>query len=318
MRRRITQGRRGVRQSTDVGEQRRSLRLRGVDPDATLRPLMTGPTARRRGRECARAARTPTGPGTIHFGWTTDGTVTAAAWGPGAEWLLTAAPRWLGLHDDLDGFDASRHPLVSRLAHAHRGLRLGASGLIWQEVGPTIVAQRITSGEAARQWSALVWAFGEPAPGPRRGLGLRLPPAPDAIAGLTYHALHGFDVERRRADALLQAARHAARLEEAATMPIEDALRRLSALPGLGAWTATSVASVAHGHADVVVLRDYGIPSIVTWTLAGERVGDDDRMLELLEPFAGHRWRVVRLLMLAGTRPPRHGPRHRVIPIRDR
>jgi 3-methyladenine DNA glycosylase/8-oxoguanine DNA glycosylase len=260
--------------------------------------------------------RTPEGPGTMHLGWSPDGTVTAAAWGPGAEWLLAAAPRWLGLHDDLAGFDPSAHPLVERLARVHRGLRLGASCLIWSEVVSTVIAQRITSREAARQWSALVWAFGEPAPGPHRGLGLRLPPTPDVLAALPYHALHRFDIERRRADALLQAARHAGRLEEAATMPVEDALRRLSALPGLGAWTATSVAAVAHGHADVVVLRDYGIPSLVTWALAGERVGDDDRMLELLEPFAGHRWRVVRLLMLAGSSPPRHGPGVRLQRIR--
>jgi 3-methyladenine DNA glycosylase/8-oxoguanine DNA glycosylase len=297
---------------------RRSLQLDGIDPGLTLRPLIGGPTGRRRGRECARAVRTPDGPGTMHLGWCGRGSVTATAWGPGAGWLLGAAPRWLGLHDDVAGFDASRHPLVRRLAHDHRGLRLGASGLIWQEVAPTIIAQRITSREAARQWSAIVWSLGEPAPGPQRGLGLRLPPTPDVLAGMTYHALHRFDIERRRAEALLQAARRAARLEEAATMPIEDALRRLSALPGLGPWTATSVASVAHGHPDVVVLRDYGIPSMVTWALAGERVGDDARMLELLEPFAGHRWRVVRLLMLAGMRPPRHGPGLRVQSIRDR
>jgi 3-methyladenine DNA glycosylase/8-oxoguanine DNA glycosylase len=254
----------------------------------------------------------------MHLGWTADGSLTARAWGPGARWLLAAAPRWLGLHDDVAGFDPHAHPLVARLAWEHRGLRLGASCLIWQEVVPTIIAQRITSGEAARQWSALVGAFGEPAPGPHGGFGLRLPPSPDSLGALSYHVLHRFDIERRRADAVRQAARHAGRLEEAATMPIADALRRLSALPGLGAWTATSVASVAHGHADVVVLRDYGIPSLVTWALAGERVGDDDRMLELLEPFAGHRWRVVRLLMLGAGGPPRHGPGHRLQPIRHR
>jgi 3-methyladenine DNA glycosylase/8-oxoguanine DNA glycosylase len=296
---------------------RRTLQLNGIDPRVTLRPLIGGPTARRRGRECARAVRTPAGPGTLHLGWCPRGTVTATAWGPGSEWLLAAAPRWLGLHDDVSGFDPERHPLVRRLAHHHRGLRLGASGLIWQEVVPTIIAQRITSREAARQWSAVVWALGEPAPGPQV-LGLRLPPAPSDLARLTYHELHRFDIERRRADALLQAARRASRLEEAASMSIEDALRRLRALPGLGAWTATSVASVAHGHPDVVVLRDYGIPSLVTWALAGERVGDDERMLELLEPFAGHRWRVVRLLMLGGGSPPRHGPGLRVEPIRHR
>jgi 3-methyladenine DNA glycosylase/8-oxoguanine DNA glycosylase len=314
----MSRWRAAVRQATDVHECRRTMQLDGIDPAVTLRPIIGGPTSRRWGRECARAVHTPHGPGTMHLGWTPTGTVTATAWGPGADWLLGTAPRWLGLHDTAAGFDPSPHPLVRRLAHLHPGLRLGASGVIWQEVASTIIAQRITGGEAARQWAAVVRAYGEPAPGPHRGLGLRLPPRPDAIAALTYPVLHRFDIERRRADALVLAARRSTRLEEAAAMPIEDALRRLSALPGLGAWTATSVASVAHGHPDVVVLRDYGIPSLVTWALAGERVGDDQRMLELLAPFAGHRWRVVRLLMLSGLSPPRHGPRQRILPIRHR
>jgi hypothetical protein len=47
----------------------------------------------------------------------------------------------------------------------------------------------------------------------------------------------------------------------------------------------------------------------VTWSLAGERRGSDERMLELLEPYRGQRGRVVRLLELAGSGPARRGPR---------
>jgi hypothetical protein len=32
-------------------------------------------------------------------------------------------------------------------------------------------------------------------------------------------------------------------------------------------------------------------------------------MLELLAPYAGHRHRAARLVVLSGIRPPRHGPR---------
>ncbi|MEX2626224.1 MAG: hypothetical protein WD225_05035, partial [Ilumatobacteraceae bacterium] len=110
----------------------------------------------------------------------------------------------------------------------------------------------------------------------------------------------------------VSAARRADRLEEAATMPAVDALTRLSALPGLGAWTATATSTLSHGHPDVVILGDDGVPSLVSYALTGV-VGrvDDQRMLELLEPFAGHRWRVVRLLHNAGVRAPRRAPRAR-------
>ncbi len=77
----------------------------------------------------------------------------------------------------------------------------------------------------------MVYAWGDVAPGPCE---LRLPPTPDVVASKTYVDLHRFNVERRRADAILLAARRANRLEEAATMPPADARVRLSALPGLG------------------------------------------------------------------------------------
>ena len=47
----------------------------------------------------------------------------------------------------------------------------------------------------------------------------------------------------------------------------------------------------------------------MTHALAGEPRGTDERMLELLAPFRGHRARVVRLIMHAAIREPRRGPR---------
>ena len=53
----------------------------------------------------------------------------------------------------------------------------------------------------------------------------------------------------------------------------------------------------------------------VSWCLEGEPRGTDARMLELLEPFRGHRGRVVTLLLAAGPRAPKRGPRARVVPV---
>jgi 3-methyladenine DNA glycosylase/8-oxoguanine DNA glycosylase len=54
---------------------------------------------------------------------------------------------------------------------------------------------------------------------------------------------------------------------------------------------------IALGDADAVAVGDLHLPHLVARWLAGEHRGTDARMLELLEPFRGHRARVIRLLM---------------------
>jgi 3-methyladenine DNA glycosylase/8-oxoguanine DNA glycosylase len=84
---------------------------------------------------------------------------------------------------------------------------------------------------------------------------------------------------------------------------------RLTAIRGIGVWTAAEVTMVAMGDPDAVSVGDYHLPTMVCRTLAGEPDGTDERMLELLEPYAGHRGRAARLLTLSGLHAPRFGPR---------
>ena len=100
-------------------------------------------------------------------------------------------------------------------------------------------------------------------------------------------------------------------------MTLPDAHRRLDAVPGIGPWTAAELAIVALGDADAVSVGDYHLPHQVAWALAGERRADDARMLELLEPYAGHRGRVVRMIAAAGLGPARRGPRMTPHPLLD-
>jgi 3-methyladenine DNA glycosylase/8-oxoguanine DNA glycosylase len=119
-------------------------------------------------------------------------------------------------------------------------------------------------------------------------------------------------VERMRSDRLKTAAGYAPRLEECATMPMDDAHRRLGALPGIGAWTVNEIAATALGDTDAVSVGDYHLKNTVSWALAGEARGSDERMVELLEPFRPHRYRVVRLIGAAGIGAPRYGPRLKI------
>jgi 3-methyladenine DNA glycosylase/8-oxoguanine DNA glycosylase len=253
-----------------------------------------------------RATRTPAGPATTHIRVSAaDGTATMRAWGPGAEWALEAFPDLIGAGDDEAGFDAGAG-VVGELHHRLRGLRIGRTGAVVEALVPSILEQKVVGMEARRSYARLVRALGEPAPGPER---LFVPPAAKVLADTPTWVFHRADVERKRADTIRRACSYAARLEETVAMAPADARRRLTALPGIGAWTAAEVAMVALGDADAVSLGDYHLPNQVAWALAGEPRGDDARMLELLEPWRGHRGRVLRLIGAGAGAAPRYGPR---------
>ncbi len=230
-------------------------------------------------------------------------TVEGEAWGPGAHWALDMLDELLGLHDDPTAFDPG--PGLVRELHLRRlGMRLGRTNRIFETLLPTILGQRVTAVEAKRAYRRIVATYGTPAPGP---IDAWVPPEPEVIAGLGYADLHPLGVERSRAVILIEAARRASRLEQAAALPLEAARARLLALRGIGPWTVAQVMGAALGDTDAVPVGDYHIPNMVSWALAGEPRGDDDRMLELLEPYRGHRRRVVLLLKRAGIHAPRYG-----------
>jgi 3-methyladenine DNA glycosylase/8-oxoguanine DNA glycosylase len=256
------------------------------------------------------AGRTPAGPGTIHLARDGDALL-ATGYGAGADWLVERADAVAGLRDDLSDFPAlaARHPLLGRLATTFAGVRMPATGLMFPRLLRAILEQKVTGTEAHRAYRAITRHFGEPAPGPGD---LLLPPDPAAVAATPYWRFHPFGVEQRRTQALLRVAVAADRLERCPDAA--EATRRMTALPGIGPWTAAEVVRVVYGDPDAVSVGDYHIPNTVAWALAGEPRGTDARMLELLAPFPGHRGRVCELLAAGGIGAPRFGPR---MPIRS-
>ena len=252
-----------------------------------------------------RTVLTPGGPGTLRVAGHGTG-VTATAWGPGAGWLLETLPSLLGSGDDLSGF-APVHPLLREMAARYPGARVGRSGRVLEALVPAILEQKVVGAEARRAWHYLLRRFGQPAPGPAPA-GLRVFPDARTWARIPSWEWHRAGVEPGRAAAITGAARAAARLEEILTMAAGDADRRLRSLPGVGPWTSAEVRQRARGDPDAVSVGDYHLPAVVGWALAG-RVVDDDGMLELLAPYAGHRYRATRLVELSGAHPPRRGPR---------
>jgi len=261
-----------------------------------------------------RTTRTPDGPATIRLVPEGSG-IRAQAWGPGAAWAIEQAPELVGADDDPGDFVAlaDRHPLIRTLLARYHAIRIGRTGRVLEALVPAIIEQKVTGEEARAAFVALVRRHGEPAPGPWEGEGrpapMRVVPTSELLAGLPGYAYHPLGLERRRADAIRFAASRAGRVEECARLPLPDAYARLRALPLVGPWTEAEVGLRAFGDPDAVSVGDFHLGAAVCWALAHEEHGSDDRMLELLAPFAGHRARVIRLIEAAGIHAPRRAPR---------
>lgn len=272
--------------------------------------LRGDPTTRLSSREFARATHTPDGPASVRVRWSLDpdvGVVDVEAWGAGAAWLVARADRMLGLHDDISGFDPQLPALRDAWRRRFRA-RMSASATLWHDVAAIILQQRVTTADAAEQWAALVRGLGEPAPGP---VDLMCPPTPEVIGSLEYYALHPFGIERQRAEILGRVARRARRLGALVDGPFEEAEPVLRSVRGIGPWTAGFLQALTWGDPDAVIPGDFGMPSMISWVLASEPRGDDDRMIELLEPWRPHRYRVVQLAWASGISPPRRHHRYR-------
>ncbi|GAA2158346.1 3-methyladenine DNA glycosylase [Kitasatospora kazusensis] len=280
-----------------------------LDLPRTLLPLRRGPAdpAYRTAGDGSlwRASRTPAGPGTLRVA-VRAGEVEAQAWGPGAAWLLARLPALFGAADDPSGLVLPPGPL-REAQRTHAGVRLGRTGLVLESLVPAILEQKVTTGEAYGSWRTLLRGFGTPAPGPAEGL--RVPPSAREWALIPSWEWHRAGVDPKRAATVVRAARLAARLEEASVLPHTEAFARLTAVPGIGTWTAAETLQRSNGDPDAVSVGDYHLPNLVGWALAGRPRSDDAQMLALLAPYAGHRYRVCRLIALTGARAPRYGPR---------
>lgn len=286
---------------------RRLTLTRPLDLRLTLAPTRAGkgdPSTLLRYDEAFRASRTPDGPATVHL-VVRDDELAGEAWGDGAEWALHQLPSLVG-EDDVDDFRTD-HVLVRDLHRRTPGLRMGRTGRVFEALVPAVCAQGVSGYEAKRSHRQIMQAFGEPAPGPTQ-LELLVPPDARTLASTSHQDLHTLGLERERADVIRRAAARAATLEGIVDLLADEAERRLRTIAGVGVWTSAIIRQAALGDADAVPVGDDHLKHLVAWVFTGERRGTDAQMLELLEPFRGHRGRVLRLLKAARLGPPRHEP----------
>lgn len=269
----------------------------GVDIRLTLRPLTMvrgDPTIRVAPGIAERATWTPEGPGAIRVTWRQgDRIATVETFGDGAGWLLDRAARFVGATDNAADFDPTA-PVVRDLWRRFHGDRVPRTDTAWHDLSWAVVQQRVHRRDAATQWKRFVHSLGQPAPGIG---GLFTPPDPGRVARMTPWSLRPLGIDAGRATTLITVARQAPACQRLTEAPVAPARQRLQRVRGIGPWTAGVISAFTFGDPDAVIVGDSGIPSLIATALAGERHADDARMLELLEPYRPHRYRVLRLVM---------------------
>ncbi|RAX47143.1 3-methyladenine DNA glycosylase [Arthrobacter sp. AQ5-06] len=261
------------------------------------------------------AFTTPDGPVTLRLTAAADGAVDAQAWGPGSTAGLAGVPRLLGAEDDWSAFDEPAfHATLPRMVRDARrrnlAVRLPSTGRVVDCLVPTILEQKVTVIEARRGYRYLMYRFGSPAPaaGHAAPEGLRLQPTPEQWLRIPSWEWHQAGVGPQRSGTVMRALRSAVALERLAALPAAEAAAKLQVIPGIGVWTAAEVVQRTHGCPDSIAVGDYHLAAYVGAALTGHRT-DDAGMLALLEPWTGHRQRVVRMIGLSGFRKPTFGPR---------
>lgn len=277
---------------------------------ALLRRGPGDPTFRRVGPLTWRTSRMATGPVTYAVEQMSPLHVRGRAWGPGREELIERLPQLIGVDDDPSSF-VPEHAVLTDGVRRFPGLRIPRTGRVLEALIPAIIEQKVLGVDAFAAQRRLIHRFGEPAPGPAPE-GMRVTPDAAQWAAIASWEWHRAGVDPRRARAAQASARVAAQLERLAEQhPVDHAAvyRALRSIPGVGVWTAAEVGYRALGDADAVPFGDFHVAKDVGTALLGRRI-DDAELERVLVPWAGHRFRVVRLVQLSPlVRPERRGPR---------
>jgi DNA-3-methyladenine glycosylase II len=240
-----------------------------------------------------------------------DGTVLVAAarptegdaglwvWVPGSEnpeeeALAVGHMRWLlGLDADMSGFHAllEADPVLSAAVGGLRGLRPARAASLFEALVQAVVGQQISAAVARVIREALVRELGAAASAD--GLRMHAFPEPAAVLAAGVDGLRALKLSARKADYLMDMAQRTLDGELAperfAGLDDEEAVAALTAVRGVGRWTAAWVLAGALGRPDLLPAGDLALQRTV-----GALYGNGERLSEAaLEAFA-ERWRPYR------------------------
>jgi 3-methyladenine DNA glycosylase/8-oxoguanine DNA glycosylase len=157
-----------------------------------------------------------------------------ARFAPGHAELLEPVRRYLGAPFDLDGFTAfaATEPVLARLVEGLRGFRPPLAPDPYEALVTSITAQQISLHAAFAVRNRLIQALGEPV-----GHAYSFP-SRERMASVAMQDLTPLGFSRRKAEYVVGVARAELDLDALAALPDDEVKAQLTALPGIGEWTA--------------------------------------------------------------------------------
>lgn len=259
---------------------------------AGMRFGLRDPTALFDRTSVLKAAHTPDGPVTLTVRHRSqDGMLDVELDGPGTAWTEERAPALLGLLDRPEDWRTGHRRLESARRRAP-GMRLGQAISVSEVHVAAVLQQRVKFVEAATAWARVTLRRNLAAPGTDRVV---LPLDAAAWRAVPSYELRAHGVELKRYQALQVAVRAAPHLETARDDRAKVRELMMS-LRGTGVWTTEMVMGYGLGDPDAVPFGDVHLPHEVSKFFEDVPHGSDERMAELLAPYAGNRFRVIRLI----------------------
>jgi DNA-3-methyladenine glycosylase II len=187
-------------------------------------------------------------------------------------------------------------PLIGDSLRHSRGLRIAGSASLWEAIVTAVLSQQVNLVFAYDVRRELALAFGRRAR--FAGESYVAFPTPERLARETPRRLRRFRLSGAKSRTLVAVARAFAsgRISEELLEPLpdEDAIERLTAIKGIGRWTAEIALLRGFGRPDVFPGGDLGVVKYLAIELLGRRARVTE---EAMRRFA-RRWRPYRGLAL--------------------
>jgi AraC family transcriptional regulator, regulatory protein of adaptative response / DNA-3-methyladenine glycosylase II len=180
--------------------------------------------------------------------------------GSGADYTTASRLRqWFDLDADIAAIDEhlARDPMLAPLIAARPGLRVPGAWDPFELAVRAIIGQQVSVAGARTIAGRIVTRVGDRLPSPSGGV-VALFPTPDQLAATNLSAI-GMPGARARAIVGFASAVADDPGLLAPSDDLDEIVRRLNALPGIGEWTAQYIALRGLRHADAFPASDLGI-----------------------------------------------------------